>query len=67
MVKGEGAHPFYRWANEQAGVLGQPLWNFHKYLFDRDGHFVTWFSTVTGPDSAKVTGAIHAALSVRAA
>jgi glutathione peroxidase len=62
VVKGKDAHPFYRWANEQAGVLGQPRWNFHKYLFDRDGRFVTWFSTVTMPDSPKVIAAIQAAM-----
>ncbi len=65
VVKGKEAHPFYRWANEQAGAIGQPHWNFHKYLFDRDGRFVTWFSTVTWPDSAKVTAAIQAALRAR--
>ena len=65
-VKGPRAHPFYRWANQQAGVLGQPHWNFHKYLFDRRGGFATWFSTITSPDSGKFSRAIDAALAVAA-
>jgi len=44
-VKGEEAHPFYKWAGEKAGLLGRPKWNFHKYLIGRDGKFIDWFST----------------------
>jgi glutathione peroxidase len=62
VVKGERAHPFYRWVAGQVGLLGRPHWNFHKYLFDRAGHLVDWFSTRTPPDAAKVTKAIDLAL-----
>jgi glutathione peroxidase len=62
VVKGERAHPFYRWVASQVGVLGRPHWNFHKYLFDRHGRLVDWFSTRTRPDAAKVTRAIDIAL-----
>ncbi len=62
VVKGERAHPFYRWVGDQVGLLGRPHWNFHKYLFDRRGHLVDWFSTRTPPDATKVTKAIDAAL-----
>lgn len=62
IVKGDRAHPFYRWAAEQVGLLGRPHWNFHKYLFDRQGQLVDWFSTRTTPDAAKVTKAIDVAL-----
>ena len=62
VVKGEGAHPFYQWAGEQAGVLGRPKWNFHKYLIGRNGEFIDWFSTQTKPDGPKIKAAVADAL-----
>ena len=50
-VKGENAHPFYLWANNKAGFIGSPKWNFHKYLIDKNGNFVAWFSSPTKPTS----------------
>lgn len=38
-----------------------------KYLFDREGRFVTWFSTVTSPEADRVTDAMEAALRAEAA
>lgn len=31
-VKGDDAHPFYRWAGDRLGFIAKPRWNFHKYL-----------------------------------
>jgi glutathione peroxidase len=62
VVKGPGAHPVYVWAGEQAGMVGRPKWNFHKYLFGRDGQFIDWFSTPTEPTSAKISKAVEKAL-----
>jgi glutathione peroxidase len=62
VVKGSGAHPVYVWAGDQAGMVGRPKWNFHKYLFSRDGKFVDWFSTPTEPMSSKITKAVEKAL-----
>ncbi len=61
-VTGDDAHPFYIWAGEQAGLLGRPKWNFHKYLIARDGQFIDWFSTRTKPDGPKIVAAVKAAL-----
>ena len=61
-VKGDAAHPFYRWAAEVRGALAKPRWNFHKYLIGPDGHLADWFSTVTKPSSPKVIRAIEAQL-----
>jgi glutathione peroxidase len=61
-VKGDNAHPFYKWAKTQVGVLGSPKWNFHKYLIAPDGTLTDWFSTPTAPDSAKIIKAIEAVL-----
>ncbi len=59
VVKGQDVHPLYQWAGEKAGLLGRPKWNFHKYLFARDGSFVDWFSTQTKPDGPKITKALE--------
>lgn len=61
-VKGDAAHPFYKWAKDQVGMVGSPKWNFHKYLIAPDGKLVDWFSTPTAPTSGKVTKAIEAVL-----
>ena len=62
VVKGNGAHPFYTWAGEQAGMMGRPKWNFHKYLIGADGRFLDWFSTPTKPMGPKIKAAVEKAL-----
>jgi len=61
-VKGDDAHPFYRWANDELGSAAQPRWNFHKYLISPDGQLVDWFSTPTSPTSQRVLRAIEVQL-----
>ena len=58
-VKGKNAHPFYEWANKQAGLLGSPKWNFHKYLIDKNGDFAAWYSSTTSPQSVKIINKIE--------
>jgi glutathione peroxidase len=58
-VVGERAHPFFRWAANELGVMAKPRWNFHKYLIDSEGRLVDWFSTVTPPTSERVLRAIE--------
>ena len=62
VVSGKDAHAFYQWAGKQAGVLGSPKWNFHKYLIGPDGQFLDWFSSPTTPTGPKITKAVEAAL-----
>jgi glutathione peroxidase len=57
-VKGEGAHPYYRWVGTQ-GRRMVPRWNFYKHLIDADGRIVDWFASTTAPDSRKVIAAIE--------
>ena len=59
VVKGDAAHPFYRWA---AAAKGEPKWNFHKYLVGPDGALLAAFGSRTGPDSAELVAAIDGAL-----
>ena len=61
-VRGEEAHPFYRWAIERLGSEAAPQWNFHKYLIDPQGRLVAWFPTRTEPGAEEVTRAIEDAL-----
>ncbi|MGN7438740.1 MAG: glutathione peroxidase [Alcanivorax sp.] len=65
-VKGGNAHPFYAWAKKQGGFLSGPKWNFHKYLIDRNGNFVTGFGTRTSPTHDNITTAIEVALATEA-
>lgn len=60
VVKGAGAHPLYKWVVGKAG--GQPKWNFHKYLFGRDGRFIGSMSSRAKPLGPTVTQAVARAL-----
>ena len=61
-VKGDDAHPFYRWAADQLGEPAVPVWNFHKILIGKDGEAIRAFGPRTEPQDPEVTGAIEAAL-----
>ena len=52
-VKGKNKHPFFKWVEKEAGYLSLPKWNFYKYLINRNGKLVAWFSSVTKPTSRK--------------
>ena len=52
-VKGNDAHPIYNWINEKYNK--SPKWNFFKFLFDRNGELVDTWSSMTKPDSDKIT------------
>ena len=58
-VSGKNSHPFYYWANNQVGFIGSPKWNFHKYLIDKNGNLVEWFSSPTKPESSKIINKIE--------
>jgi glutathione peroxidase len=61
-VKGETAHPFYKWAKEVLGEPAEPVWNFHKILVGKDGKLIQAFGPRTEPLDDEVVGAIKAAL-----
>ena len=62
VVKGEGAHPFYRWAKERLGEAGEPRWNFHKLLIGKDGEPNAGIGSRAEPTSPEVKEAIEQAL-----
>ena len=53
VVKGIDAHPIYLWINEEYNKY--PKWNFFKFLFNREGKLVDSWSSMTKPDSIKIT------------
>ena len=61
-IRGNDAHPFYRWAAGQTSATGRPLWNFHKYLVDPEGRLAASFSTMTSPTARRLTRAVERAL-----
>jgi glutathione peroxidase len=61
-VKGDDAHPFYRWAEAELGEQAAPVWNFHKILIGRHGQAIRAFGPRTEPQDPEVIGAIEAAL-----
>lgn len=61
-VKGDDAHPFYRWAQDQLGEPAVPVWNFHKILVGKSGEALQAFGPRTDPLDSEVTTAIEKAL-----
>ena len=61
-IKGESAHPLYKWISGNTSVIGQPRWNFHKYLIDKEGQIINWFSSMTSPTSEGLLKQIEQAL-----
>ena len=55
-VKGKNAHPMYLWINSE--YKRSPKWNFFKFLFNRQGKLVDSWSSMTKPDSPKITNQI---------
>ena len=61
-IKGDSAHPLYKWISGNTSVIGQPRWNFHKYLISKDGKILNWFSSMTSPTSDGLLKQVEQAL-----
>ena len=61
-VLGAAAHPLYKWVVEQLGEGAAPKWNFHKYLFARDGSLAGTFGSRMEPGSPEIAQAIDEVL-----
>jgi len=61
-VKGENAHPFYKWANENFGKDAIPKWNFHKIVIGKNGKVFDTFASMTKPTSKKFIKSIEQAV-----
>ena len=63
-VKGDNAHPLYKWAFENYGKSAVPKWNFHKILIDKNGKIFNTYSSLTKPTSKKITKDIKKILNI---
>lgn len=61
-VKGKDMHPLYQFLTTITDSKVQ--WNFQKYLVDKDGNVVTYFSPRTQPMDEEVIAAIKQQLSL---
>ena len=59
-VRGSDATPLFRELAEQAGRA--PRWNFYKYVVDRQGRVVAFFSSKVKPDDPQLLAAVEEAL-----
>jgi|GEM_PF-226674 len=58
-VIGKNAHPFYKYAKQQLGLIASPKWNFHKYLINRQGKIIDYFISSTEPMSDKIIESVE--------
>ena len=58
-VKGDNAHPLYKWAKENHGNSTVPKWNFHKILINKEGKIQDTFNSFIEPLSKKITKQIE--------
>jgi len=62
-VKGKEMNPLFANLTKTSGKA--PGWNFHKYLLDRNGNFVTTYNSQVGPDNKNLVAAIEKALTAK--
>ena len=53
-VKGDNAHPIYKWAKKNHGNSTVPKWNFHKILINNNGKIHKTFNSFISPLSDKI-------------
>ena len=58
-VKGDNAHPIYKWASDNYGNAAVPKWNFHKILINKSGKIEETYSSFTNPMSKKIFNKIE--------
>jgi len=56
-LKGEDSHPLFKWLKKEFDE--EPKWNFYKYLFNRNGHLIKSWSSITKPNSSKIQKTIN--------
>ena len=61
-VKGDDAHPFYKWAKKNHGNSAIPKWNFHKIIIGKDGKISDTFASITNPSSKRFINSLEKAL-----
>jgi len=54
-VIGKNRHPFFKKVQSDLGFLATPKWNYYKYIINKNGDLVKYFTSFTKPNSKKVT------------
>jgi glutathione peroxidase len=62
-VKGKDSDVFFQMTRSKFGSQSGPHWNFFKYIIDKDGNLVEWYSSLTNPSSKKFRKTIENLLS----
>jgi glutathione peroxidase len=68
-VRGGAAQPLYQYLAKKTGSFlrsNYPLWNFQKYVIDRNGRVVEWFNPWKWPDNDKIAEVIEKCLNTTA-
>jgi glutathione peroxidase len=58
-VRGDDANPVFQHLNQAKSA---PMWNFNKYLVDRQGNVIEKYGSMTRPEDADLAAAIEALL-----
>ena len=58
-VKGDNAHPIFKWASKNHGKSAIPKWNFHKILIDKNGKIIETYNSLTKPMSKKIINKVE--------
>ena len=58
-VKGDNAHPIYKWAKKNFGNSAVPKWNFHKILINNKGKIHKTYGSFINPKSNKIVQEIE--------
>jgi glutathione peroxidase len=64
-VTGAEMQPMFRWLTSSKPHGGAVLWNFEKFVVDRQGRITARFRSTTEPEAPEVIKAIEAALATR--
>ena len=64
IVKGDNAHPIYKWAKNNYGKSAVPKWNFYKILINKEGKIEDTYSSLTNPMSEKIQNKIKSILNL---
>jgi glutathione peroxidase len=68
-VRGGAAQPLYQYLAKETKVFlapNYPIWNFQKYVIDRNGRVVDWFNPWKKPDNDKIAETVENCLNTTA-
>ena len=60
--KGRNKHPIFQLISDEFSLGAGPLWNFYKYIFSSTGQPIAWFTSITEPDSDRITEILEESL-----